>query len=133
MRSAPLLHFPFRWNRHADILSFPPTTGRDRGSCTILRLKDAGGQISPDQQLQWFPRHTADDPFVNCLGFTDRAARLMRLCGFALSLNEAYENYFLVLGRHGPLPHSKRWRCQNRRTNLFWSLFLLFAPPGWSR
>lgn len=50
--------------------------------------------MSPDTQLSWFPRHRADDPFVGCLGFTGRSARLMRLCGFVLSQKEAYEDHF---------------------------------------
>lgn len=66
-------------------------------ACTVLRLKGqaqgAGGQVGPDHQISRFPRHIAAGPFVGSPGFTNRVARLMRLCGSILSQNEAYEDH----------------------------------------
>lgn len=49
----------------------------------LLRLEGqaqgVAGQISADIPLSWLPWQTVCDPFVDCLGFTVRATRLMRL------------------------------------------------------
>lgn len=73
----------FRWDSDESYRSGKSALGwihHDAG--TLLRLKgeahSVAGQICPDTPVSWFPRRSADDPFVSCLGLTESAARLMR-------------------------------------------------------
>lgn len=66
---------------------------------TLLQTKDqALGSVAPDGKLSWSPGHPADDPFVEALVFTNRAARLMHLSGIVLSITESVEDHFWYSG-----------------------------------
>lgn len=98
-RANSLLRYSQRWDIDTDYRNDKASMGWVRhDACTVLRFHGlalgATGQRGPDAQLSWFPWHPADDPIVGGLGFTARAARLMRLMGVVLSQNEAYEDQF---------------------------------------
>lgn len=74
LRATSLNQHSWKWDTDESHRSAKAALGWVRhDACTALRLqgqaRGAGGQVSPDQQISWFTRHTADDPFVSCPGF----------------------------------------------------------------
>lgn len=99
MRARSLRHHTERWYVNESYRSGNAAHERiRRDSCSVLRSKceaqGAPGTARGDMPLSWSLRRPAGDPFVGRVEFTNRAARRMRLSGFAFGVNEAIEEPF---------------------------------------